>query len=91
MAVDVVTPLNVLKALGINAKDWLIKAAKSKTIWFATLLTIFGGLETFLPSMQGIIPTHWYGTLLSVIGIVTALLRFATTSSIADKPVGTTV
>lgn len=85
---NVVPYLDTLKLLGINAKDWLIKAAKSKTIWFSTLLTIFGALQIYLPSMQAIMGPH-SGAILTGVGIVTALLRFATTEAIADKPVAT--
>jgi hypothetical protein len=81
---NVVPYLDTLKAFGINAKDWLVKAAKSKTIWFSTLLAIFGALETFLPTVQTVIGNH-YGAILTVVGFVTALLRFATTQPIADK------
>ena len=83
---NVVPYLDMLKAMGINAKDWLIKAAKSKTIWFSTALTIFGGLQIYLPSMQAIMGAH-SGAILTGVGIITALLRFATTEAIADKPV----
>jgi hypothetical protein len=87
---NVVPYLDTLKLMGINAKDWLIKAAKSKTIWFSTALTIFGALQIYLPTFQSEMGAH-SGAILTAVGIVTALLRFATTEAIADKPVGTTV
>jgi hypothetical protein len=81
---NVVPALDALKFLGINAKDWIVKAAKSKTVWFSTALTIFGALEAFLPQVQAVIGTH-YGAILSAVGVITGLLRFATTDAIADK------
>lgn len=70
--------------LGIPAKSWLVKAAKSKTIWFSTALAVFGALETFLPTIQTTLGSH-SGEVLAGVGFVTAILRFATTSAIADK------
>ena len=84
---NVVPYLDTLKLLGLNAKDWLIKAAKSRTIWFSTALTIFGALQLYLPSLQAFMGSY-SGLILTVVGIITALLRFATTEAIADKPVG---
>lgn len=86
---DVVPYLETLKLLGLNAKDWLIKSAKSRTIWFSTALTIFGALQLYLPSMQALMGAH-SGAILTVVGIITALLRYATTEAIGDKPVGET-
>ena len=85
---NVVPYLDMLKVLGVNAKDWLIKAAKSKTIWFSTALTIFGALQIFLPTVQAVMGAH-SGGILTAVGVITALLRFATTGAIADKPVST--
>lgn len=82
---NVVPYLDLLKTLGLNAKDWLIKTAKSKTVWFASALSAFGMAETFLPQMQGVIPDSWYGPIFAVVGVVTALLRFATTQAISEK------
>lgn len=85
MAYDVVPALDALKALGINVKDWLVKAAKSKTVWFSTALTIVGSIELYMPFLKTLIGEHTYGGILATVGIVTALLRFATTGAIADK------
>jgi hypothetical protein len=85
MAYNVAPALEVLKAFGFNAKDWLIATAKSKTIWFGGAVAVFGAAETYLPQMQGVIPDAWYGPIFAFVGITTALLRFATTEAIADK------
>lgn len=85
MAYDVVPALDALKALGINVKDWLVKAAKSKTVWFSTALTIVGSIELYMPFLKTLIGEHTYGGILAAVGIVTALLRFATTGAITDK------
>jgi hypothetical protein len=84
MAYNVVPALDALKSLGFNAKDWLLKAGKSKTVWFSTAVTILGAVELYMPFLKDVIGNH-YGALLSVVGITTALLRFATTDAIADK------
>lgn len=81
---NVVPILDTLKALGFNAKDWLIKMAKSKTLWFSTALTLFGVLETYLQPFQAQLG-NWGGFVLTGVGVVTALLRFATTNAISDK------
>jgi hypothetical protein len=81
---NVVPALDALKAFGFNAKDWLVKAAKSKTMWFATALTVFGAIEGFLPQIQSLLGSH-YGAILSVVGVITGLLRFATTDAISNK------
>jgi hypothetical protein len=85
MAIEVAPALEGLKALGINVKDWLIATAKSKTMWFAGAVAVFGALETYLPQMQGMIPDGWYGPIFTVVGVITGLLRFATKEAIADK------
>jgi hypothetical protein len=81
---NVIPYLDMLQAMGINAKTWLIKAAKSKTIWFSTALTIFGALQIYLPSMQALMGEH-SGVILTVVGIITALLRYATTQPLSEK------
>jgi hypothetical protein len=85
MAYQVGPALEALKLLGFNAKDWLVKLAKSKTMWFASAVTIFGAAETYLPQMQGLIPSEWYGPLFTGVGVVAALLRFVTTEALSDK------
>lgn len=85
MVYDVVPALDALKALGINLKGWLVKAAKSKTVWFSTALTILGGVEIYMPFLKTMIGDHSYGVVLTAVGVLTGLLRFATTGAVADK------
>lgn len=61
------------------------KILKSKTMMFSLLLVVFGVIETNLPLFQSLVPPQYWGLLVSGIGIVTAVLRFVTTTSIADK------
>ena len=85
MAYDVVPALDALKAVGINLKGWLVQMAKSKTVWFASAVTVFGAIETYLPAMQNMIPANWYGPILTGVGITAAVLRFMTTQAISEK------
>lgn len=59
-----------------------MKARKSKTMWFALLLVIFGAIETGFPYLQSVIDPAYYGTILIVIGVIVAVLRFVTTQPI---------
>ena len=75
---------SMLKMFGIDAMGWLTKAAKSKTILFATLLTVFGAIEASLGMFQDVLGQH-YGVVVSVIGVIVGLLRMATTDPISKK------
>ena len=77
--------LDALKAMGINLKDWLYKAAKSKTMWFSTLVTVFGILQMYWPMTQAFVPAAWYGPILTVIGVISAVLRHVTTVPLSEK------
>ena len=55
------------------------KISHSKTMWFSFLLVIFGALEAGFPYLQSIIDERYYGIILVIIGITTAILRFLTT------------
>jgi len=48
-------------------------------MWFALLLVIFGALEASFSALQSVIDQRYYGILLVVIGVITAILRFITT------------
>ena len=85
MAMEVGPALDLLKALGFNIKDTLIKWAKSRTMWFATMLTVFGAVQTYLPSFSVLIPAHWYGPIFGGIGIIVAVLRYVTTQPLSEK------
>lgn len=58
---------------------------KSKTMWWAFLLIILGAVADNLPYIQGQIDARYYGFIVMGIGIVTAVLRWNTTSSLDDK------
>jgi len=54
----------------------------SKTMWFSLLLVVFGALLDNLPALQNIIDPQYYGLVLTVIGIIVAILRFITTGPV---------
>jgi hypothetical protein len=58
------------------------KISHSKTMWFSLLVVIFGALEAGFPYLQSIIDERYYGIILVIIGITTAILRFLTTRPI---------
>jgi len=55
-----------------------MKCYKSKTMWFSVALVIFGALLDNLPNLQSIIDPKYYGIILTVVGIIVALLRYVT-------------
>lgn len=59
-----------------------MKVRKSKTMWFAFALVVFGALEAGFPYLQNIIDPRYYGILLVAIGVIVAILRFVTTQPI---------
>lgn len=59
-----------------------MRMRKSKTMWFALLLVIFGALEAGFPYLQTVIDQRYYGVILVGIGIIVAVLRFLTTGPI---------
>lgn len=77
------------KLMGFDALTWLRKAAKSKTMLFAVLITVFGIIEASLGMFQGVLGDY-YPHVVSVIGIIMGVLRMVTTDSIANKQLETT-
>lgn len=59
-----------------------MKARKSKTMWFAFALVVFGAVEAGFPYLQNIIDPAYYGSILMAIGVIVAVLRFVTTGPI---------
>ena len=59
-----------------------MRMRKSKTMWFALLLVIFGALEAGFPYLQNVIDPQYYGIILVAIGVIVAILRFITTGPI---------
>jgi hypothetical protein len=62
-----------------------MKARKSKTMWFAFALVIFGALFDLFPTLHEILDPRFYSISLVVIGIVVAILRFVTTQPLDNK------
>jgi hypothetical protein len=58
---------------------------KSRTMWFSLLLVIVGSLYDNLSYLQNVIDPKYYGTILVIIGIICAILRFLTTQPLEDK------
>jgi hypothetical protein len=57
-------------------------AHKSKTLWFGSMLVIFGALSANLPLLQAHIDGEIYGYLMVGVGIITAWLRYKTSEPI---------
>ena len=55
-----------------------MKCYKSKTMWFSVALVVFGALLDNLPALQSVIDPKYYGIILTVVGIIVALLRYIT-------------
>lgn len=58
---------------------------KSKTMWFALLLVILGFVAENFNYVQDIIDPKYYGISYIAIGVIVAVLRFVTTTSLKDK------
>ena len=52
---------------------------KSRTMWFSLLLVVLGAIEAGFPYLQNIIDPAYYGSILVIIGVIVAVLRFLTT------------
>lgn len=74
----------MLKAFGIDVMGWLKKAARSRTMWFATALSIFGILEATMGLFQVFLGDH-YGAFTTVVGITVGLLRIITVEPLSAK------
>ena len=57
----------------------------SRTMWFSLALGVLGVIYDNFSYVQNIIDPRIYGILLITIGIVVAVLRFITTSSLDDR------
>lgn len=55
-----------------------MKCYQSKTMWFSVALVVFGALLDNLPALQSLIDPKYYGLVLTVVGIIVALLRYIT-------------
>ena len=60
-------------------------AMHSRTMWFSLALVVLGVIYDNFSYVQNIIDPRIYGILLITIGVVVAILRFITTSSLDDR------
>jgi hypothetical protein len=60
-----------------------MKCYKSKTMWFSLALVVFGALLDYLPVLQSIIDPKYYGVIFSIVGVITAILRYITKEPIS--------
>ena len=58
---------------------------KSKTMWFALLLVVLGFVADNFSYVQSVIDPKYYGVSYIAIGVIVAVLRFVTTTSLKDK------
>jgi len=58
---------------------------KSKTMLFAIALAVFGVLEANAQLLSGFIPPEYYGSAVTMIGIIVAVLRVLTTAPLSEK------
>ena len=54
-------------------------------MWFSFALVVFGALEAGFPYLQSVIKPEYYGSILVVIGIIVAILRYVTTQPLDNK------
>ena len=60
-------------------------AMRSKTMWLAIALGVFGALYDNFSYIQNIIDPRYYGILLMFIGVIVAVLRVLTTLPLDEK------
>ena len=61
-----------------------MKAHRSKTLWFAFALAIFGAVSDNLSAIQAYIDPRFYSFSLIIISVVVAVLRLITSEPIND-------
>jgi hypothetical protein len=62
-----------------------MKYHKSKTLWFSLALVIFGALFDNFSYVQNLIDPRYYGFGYIIIGVIVAILRFLTSTSLENK------
>jgi hypothetical protein len=60
-------------------------AMHSKTMWFSLAMVILGVVYDNFSYLQDVINPKYYGSLLILIGIICAVLRFYTTQPLDEK------
>lgn len=63
----------------------MLCAMRSRTLWFSALLMIFGAVEMYFPYLKDNIDPNYYGPIFMAIGVIVAVLRFATTLPLDEK------
>jgi hypothetical protein len=58
--------------------------SRSRTLWFSLALVIFGALMDNLQYLQSVIDPKYYGGIMIFVGVIVAVLRFATSQPL-DK------
>jgi len=58
---------------------------KSKTMWFALALAVFGAVEASLGLFADVLTPTTYGIATMVVGVVVGVLRIVTTTPLGDK------
>lgn len=58
---------------------------KSRTINFGLLVTILGGIQANIPSVQAAFTPMTYGVITAAVGMGIVVLRFLTTGAVEDK------
>jgi len=58
---------------------------RSKTMWFSLAMMVFGAVEMYFPYLRDNIDSKYYGPIFMAIGIICAVLRFATTLPLDEK------
>ena len=61
------------------------KAFKSKTIWFALALAVFGVIEMNVKYFSNYITPEFFGMFSILISVIVAVLRVLTTTPLSEK------
>lgn len=60
-------------------------AVQSKTMGFSAALVVLGLLDQFTNLVPALVPAQYNGIAVAAIGLVTAVLRWKTTTPLAEK------
>ena len=60
-------------------------ALKSKTMWFALALAVFGVLEMNIGIFEPFMTRTWFGGFSMLVGMVVAMLRVVTSMPLEEK------
>jgi hypothetical protein len=63
-------------------------AAQSKMVWLGMALAVFGFMQSQSAALQAFIPEKYLGLVNMVFGLAVVVLRFYTTTSLAEKANG---